>query len=123
MDSLRALKSRVEGTLFRYQPISLDPAHLSQLKHLVVSHTPTNLNDQTKSAISDSLSKLFVGQVKRLVYACILTCPWYARAQSEVSGRAKNNLLYVVFVSSNEQFFTLSTHHDQGLNETIDEVS
>ena len=122
LDSLRDLKSRIEGTLFHYKPVTLDSTHLSQLKHLVVSHTPANLHEQTKSLITENLSSVFKGQVKQLLFACVLTCPWFARAQAEVSGKGKNNLLYVVFVGCNEHFFSLTTHHEKGLNETIDEV-
>ena len=67
--------------------------------------------------------EIFDGQVKRLVYATILTCPWYSGSQSEESSQAKNNVLYVVFVSRDEQFFTLATQHEKELCETIDQVS
>ena len=122
LDSLPALKRRIEGTFLRYKPVTLDSTHLSQLKHLVVSHTPANLHEQTKSLITENLSSVFKGQVKQLLFACVLTCPWFARAQAEVSGKGKNNQLYVVFVGSNEHFFSLTSHHGKGLNETIDEV-
>ena len=122
LDSLRVLKSRVEGTLFRYQPVTLDSQKLSQLKHLVVSHTPANLRDQTRSQITEKLLDVFDGQAKRLLFACILTCPWFTRAQHEVSAQARNNLLYVVFVGRDEQFFSLTTPHEKTLSETLDEV-
>ena len=73
--------------------------------------------------IANKLGEIFDGQVKRLVYAVILSCPWFAGSQSEVSSQAKNNILYVVFVSRDEQFFTLATQHEKELCETVDEVS
>lgn len=123
LQSSRAFKSRIEGTTFVYRPVKLDSSKLSQLKHLVLSHTPRNLHDSTKSEITDKLLDLFAGQVKQLLYACVLTCPWFAQAQRDVCAQARNNILYVVFVSRNEQFFTLATPHEQRLNETLDEVS
>ena len=93
-----------------------------QLKHLVTSHTPDNLNDVTKAKIAEKLASILESQVKRLLYACLLTCPWFARSQSEVSAQARNTLLYVVFVARDEQFFSLATNHEKELNDTLDEV-
>lgn len=114
------MKSRIEGTYFRFQPIELDREKLVELKHLVVAYTPATLQEHTKAKIADKLAEIFNGQVKRLVYACILTCPWFAHAQSEVSAQARNNLLFVVFVASDEQFFSLATPHERELCETLD---
>ena len=101
----------------------MDRDRLTQLKHLVVPYTPATLQEQTKAKIAEKLAELFHGQVKKLVYACILTCPWFAAAQSEVSAQAKNNVLFAVFVSSDEQFFSLATPHEKELCETVDEAS
>ena len=124
LDQLRQLKSKIEGTYFNFQPIELNRDKLVELKHLVVAYTPATLQKPTKEKIANALAELFHGQVKKVVYACILTCPWFASVQSEVSAQAKNNLLFVVFVSSDEQFFSLATPHEKELSETIDaEVS
>ena len=122
-DSLRELKSQIEGTHFAFQPFSLDSSELVQLKHLVTSHTPDNLNDVTRAKITEKLASILGGQVKRLLYACLLTCPWFAHSQSKGSSQAKNTLLYVVFVSRDEQFFSLATNHEKKLSDCIDEVS
>lgn len=92
------------------------------MKHLTVAYTPSTLQEQTKAKMAEKLAELFQGQVKKLLFACILTCPWFAQAQSEVSAQAKNNLLYVVFVASDEQFFSLTTPHERELCETMDEA-
>lgn len=123
LDSLRDLKSRVEGTQFIFSPFSLDHNQLSLLRHLVVSHTPSNLHEGTKAKIAEKITEIFDGQVKRLVYATVLTCPWFSGSQLEESSQAKNNVLYVVFVSRDEQFFTLATQHEKELCETVDQVS
>ena len=73
--------------------------------------------------MAEKLAELFQGQAKKLLFACILTCSWFAQAQSEVSAQAKNNLLYVVFVAGDEQFFSLATPHERELCETMDEAS
>ena len=61
---------------------------------------------------------IFEGQVKRLVYCCLLCCPLFAMSQSEVSAQAKNNVLYVVYVSRDEQFFSLAAQHEKELCES-----
>ncbi|XP_019852083.1 PREDICTED: uncharacterized protein LOC109581992 isoform X1 [Amphimedon queenslandica] len=121
LGSLRDLKSRVEGTQFIFSPFSLDHNQLSLLHHLVVSHTPDNFDDGTKAKIAKEVTDIFDGQVKRLVYATILTCPWFSGSQSKKSAQPENNVLYVVFVSRDEQFFTLATEHEKELYETINE--
>ena len=121
-DNLRQLKSQIEGTYFKFEPIQLDSDKLVHLKHLTVAYTPSTLQEQTKAKMAEKLAELFQGQVKKLLFACILTCPWFAQAQSEVSAQAKNNLLYVVFVASDEQFFSLATPHERELCETLDEA-
>ena len=121
-DNLRQLKSQIEGTYFKFEPIQLDTDKLVHLKHLTVAYTPSTLQEQTKAKMAEKLAELFQGQVKKLLFACILTCPWFAQAQSEVSAQAKNNLLYVVFVASDEQFFSLATPHERELCETLDEA-
>lgn len=122
LDSLRHLKSSIEGTTFRFSSISINKQEAVHLKHLVVSHTPDNLLADTKTRIAEKLGLLFKGQVKSILYACVLTCPWFAASQTEISGRARNNVLFVVYVGSNEQFFSLATQHEKELCETIDEV-
>ena len=123
LDSLRHLKSRIEGTSFIFRPISLDHEQLILLKHLVIAHTPASLQDVTKTKIVENITLLLESQVKRVLYACLLTCPWFAYTQPEVSAQAKNNLLFVVYVAQDEQFFSLATPHEKELCETIDSVS
>ena len=122
LEELRDLKSKIEGTHFKFAPVAFDSRILSDLKHLVISHTPPTLQDSTKKKIADKVRQLSEGQLKRVLFACILTCPWFAHAQTEVSSQARNNILYVVFVSRNEQFFTLAAPHERELCETVDEV-
>ena len=123
MDSLRHLKSRIEGTSFTFRPLTLNQDQLALTRHLVVAHTPTTLRDDTKQKIQNKLTTLLEGQVKRVLYACIITCPWFAAAQDEISTAAKNNLLFVVYIANDEQFFSLATPHEKELCETIDAVN
>lgn len=123
LDDLCRLKSRIEGTWFEYQPYSFDLHKVAELRNLVVAFTPSTLLESTKAKIAEKLEELFHGQVKRLLYACLLTCPWFAASHSEVSAQAKHNLLFVVFVMNNEQFFSLATPHEKEMCETLNEVN
>ena len=122
LDQLRLLKSRLEGSHYKFQPPSFSSDLLTELRLLSTAFTPATLNDATKAKISDKLHQLFDGQVKRVVHACLLTCPWFAAAQSEVSAQARNNILYVIYTASDEQFFSLASPHERALGETLDEV-
>lgn len=122
MDQLRLLKSRLEGSHYKFQAPSLVPELLTELRLLSTAFTPATLNDATKAKISDKLHQLFGGQVKRVIHASLLTCPWFAAAQSEVSAQARNNILYVIYIATDEQFFSLASPHERELSETLDEV-
>lgn len=122
LDRLREIKSRMEGTYFKYRPLTLNAESLAHLKYQVTAHTPSSLNETHKTKMAETITKLFQDQVKRVLYACVLTCPWCVGSQSEVSAQARNTLLYVVYVGTDEQFFSLATPHERELAETIDQV-
>lgn len=122
LDRIREVKSRMEGTYFKYQPLAINSESLTFLKYQITAHTPSSLNETRKTKMAEAITKLFQDQVKRVLYACVLTCPWCAGAQSEVSAQARNTLLYVIYVGTDEQFFSLATPHERELAETIDQV-
>ncbi len=117
------MKSRIEGTYFKYHPLFLDSDKLATLKYKVTSHTPATLHESHKVKMAEAILELFASQVKRVLYACVLTCPWCAGAQTEISSQARNTILYVVYVGSDEQFFSLATPHERELAESVDQVS
>ncbi len=124
LDKARQMKSVLEGSgSAPFSPASLDSAPLSQLKHLVLAHTPADLPEELKAKMADQLSELLAGRVKTLLYACLLTCPWYSGAQKEQSSRANRNVLFVVYVALDKQFFSLTTPHNKTLLESTDYVS
>jgi len=123
LDRLRLLKSDLEGSNYAaFSPAPLDSSAMSQLKHLVRSHTPANLPEEQKAKIANQLADLLAGRVKQLLYACLLTCPWYSEAQTEESSKANRNVVFVVYVALNEQFFSLTTPHNKAMMETADHV-
>ena len=56
-----------------FKPLSLKDSRteLTQLKHLVQSHTPSTLHDATKVDIAEKLASLFSGQVSAVEYLCM----------------------------------------------------
>ncbi|XP_019852087.1 PREDICTED: uncharacterized protein LOC109581994 isoform X1 [Amphimedon queenslandica] len=120
LNSLCDLKSHLKDTQFIFRPFSLDHNELSLLHDLVVSHTPDNFHEGTKAKIAKKITKIFDGYIKRLVYATILTCPWFSGSQLEEFSKARNNVLYIVFVSRDEQFFSLKNQHEKELCDIID---
>ena len=123
LDSLRMLKSQLEGSHYECStPPSLHMSSLSQLKHLVLAHTPASMTEQHKAKMADLLADIFEGKVKTLLFVCVLTCPWYAGAQEEVSSQANRNILFVVYVAMDEHFFSLATPHERALLDNMDHV-
>ena len=123
LNRLKDFKSKIEGSYFTFQPIILDKQQVTALKHSVVAFTPKTITEQAKYRIVDQLLGLLEGQVRKVLYACLLTCPWFAAIQDEVSGKAKNNILFVVYVACDEQFLSLATQHEKELCEVCEEVS
>ena len=123
LNQLKQFKSKVEGSYFTFQPIMLDKQLVTTLKHSIVAFTPKTLSEQAKHRMVDQLSTMLEGQVRKVLYACLLTCSWFAAAQDEVSGKAKNNILFVVYVARDEHFFSLATQHEKELCEVCEEVS
>lgn len=122
LDGMRLLKSRLEGSHYSFQPPSFSSELLTDLRLLSTAFTPATLNEVTKGKICNKIDELFHGQVKRVVFACLMTCPWFAAAQAEVSAKARSNILYIVYTASDEQFFSLASPHEKELGETLDEV-
>lgn len=123
MDQLRILKSKIEGSHLQLllQP-TFDPALWSQLQNLVLSHTPSSLAEQDKAVLAQVLLDSFEGHVKEVVYCCLITCPWFAESCSRLEQKAKKNCLFVVYVASNKQFFSLASQHEKKLADIIDKA-
>lgn len=123
LDQLRELKSRLEANHFEVIPLRLDPDAATQLKLLTLVHTPATMTSDHRDKLSTQLEKCFSGLCRRILYACLMTCPWFAASQSEETARAKHNLLFVVFMANDEHFLSLATPHEKELNEVINEVN
>lgn len=123
MDQLRSLKSKIDGSHYEMKFPTLDPVLISKLKLLVKTHTPSSLSEQHKAKLAEHITRVLEGCVKKVLYACLITCPWFAGVQNELSAQAKNNTLFVVYVALDQQFFSLATPHEKQLADTINQVN
>lgn len=122
MDRLRLLKSKIEGSHNQLQQLTFNPTSLSQLKNVIASHIPVRLSEQEKARLAQLVSDMLEGRVKRIVYCCVLACPFFAGAQTTETDRARNNVLFLVFVAQDKQFFSLATPHEKGLADVSNQV-
>ena len=123
MDRLRIVKSKIEGSYYEFPQMRFEPALLSDLKHAVLSHTAASLPELEKVRLAHLVSKLLEAHVKKIVFCCLVTCPFYSGAQSCPTDQAKQNSLFVVFVAQHKHFFSLATQHEKRHVDVIDEVS
>ena len=63
------------------------------------------------------------GQVKSIVSVTLLTCPWYEISQKERGEQARHNILLVVFLSHDRQFFSPANPQAKEKASVIDLVS
>ena len=123
MDQLRLLKSKVEGSHLQLVfPPKFEPPLWSQLQNLVLMHTPSSLLEQDKAKMATLIAELLSDCVKEVVYCCMQTCPWLASAGTNTSKQMKRNRLFVVYVATDEQFFSLATQHERKLADVVDQV-
>ena len=52
-----------------------------------------------------------VAHGKRLLFAAVVSCPWYESTQSEYCLKAKHNQLVVVYLCKDNQFFAPVNRH------------
>lgn len=123
MDQLRQLKSKIEGSYYQLPPQpTFDPAQWSQLQQLVQLDTPGSLSELHKANLAQLLSDLLKDHVKKVLYSCLMTCPWLAATQCRLADQARNNHLFVVYVARDEEFFSLATHHEKTLADVINKA-
>ncbi len=63
-----------------------------------------------------------LGKVEKLLTAVLLTCPWYAASQRERGEQARHNMILVVYLGFDDQFFSPANPHDQTEGKVIDLV-
>ncbi|CAH1789226.1 unnamed protein product [Owenia fusiformis] len=119
LDKLRALKSEVEGTHYDYVPTTANEAALQDLKTLMLMHIPTSVTEDVRQKFEKLILSSLSGH-KKIIFGCLMTCPWYQSTQPERGQQAKHNMIFIVFVSTDEQFFSTANQHVRDQNHVID---
>ncbi|KAL3876421.1 hypothetical protein ACJMK2_034270 [Sinanodonta woodiana] len=78
-------------------------------------HIPESISDETRKKFQQLILSLFKGQNVTVLYAALLTCPWYARTQRERGEQAKHNIIFIIFKCGLAQYLSpISSHvHEQ----------
>ncbi|XP_071104057.1 uncharacterized protein [Haliotis cracherodii] len=120
LDELRDIKSQVEGSFDNYVAMSINELPLQELRQLTLMHVPTSLTSEVKDKFGALLSKVFEGRARKVLTAVMLTCPWYSASQRERGEQARHNIILVVYVGHDDQFFTPANPHNQIEGKVID---
>ena len=120
LDALKEQKSKLEGTFSTYNPFPLDTELLDKFRWDIRAHTPSSLPESFKPRILDWLAQCFGPYWKKPIFSCLLTCPFFACAHTEISSQAARNVLFVVYVGLDEHFFTLLPQSEREQHEVLD---
>ncbi|XP_067686771.1 uncharacterized protein [Haliotis asinina] len=120
LDELRDIKSEVEGSCENYVAMSINEHPLQDLRQLTLMHVPSSLTSEVKDKFTALLSQAFEGRAKKVLSAVLLTCPWYAASQRERGEQARHNIILVVYLGHDDQFFTPANQHNQIEGKVID---
>lgn len=111
LDNLRSVKSTVEGSDINITAPEVNESCLLELKQLTLMHIPSSITDEARQKFQDLVHKLFEGQDVKVLYATLLTCPWYSCTQKERGEQAKHNVIFVVYKSTLDRFLSPVNSH------------
>ncbi|KAH3864135.1 hypothetical protein DPMN_027148 [Dreissena polymorpha] len=111
LDDLKSIKSSLEGSEVKVKAPEVKEDFLVELKQLTLMHIPSSMEKDVCLKFQDLIQKTFEGTGVDVVYACLLTCPWYACTQQERGEQAKYNTLFVVYQSSLRSFCAPVSSH------------
>lgn len=111
LDQMREIKAMVEGCCEDFVPVSVSDKPLTELKQLLLMHIPSTITDKACLQFSQLIEQALSGQCKKILAAVVLTCPWYAATQKERGEQAKHNMLLVIVMNQDRQFFSPANLH------------
>ncbi|KAK7095830.1 uncharacterized protein [Littorina saxatilis] len=106
LDQLREVKALVEGSHDTFVPLSINEQPLLELKQLLLMHVPSSITDEARQRFFMLIDQALADRCKKIVAGVVLTCPWYAATQKERGEQAKHNMLLVVVMNDDRQFFS-----------------
>lgn len=120
LDSLRSIKSSLEGSEVKVSAPEVKEEYLQELKQLTLLHTPSSLTDDTRRKFYDLIKRTFQDDDLELLYMVLMTCPWYSCTQKERGEQAKHNNIFIVYQSSIEKFVAPVNAHLVEQSSTVD---
>ncbi|ESO91024.1 hypothetical protein LOTGIDRAFT_233515 [Lottia gigantea] len=120
LDSLRDIKSEVEGSHHDYVPTSINEGPIQELKQLTLMHVPSSLDDKSKQQFQTLITDLMKDQCIKVLASLLVTCPWYEASQKERGEKARHNVLLIIYLCYDHQAITPANLHNQKQGEIID---
>ncbi|KAH9500065.1 hypothetical protein Btru_076509 [Bulinus truncatus] len=121
LDSLKEQKSCLEKSNNGFISPKICTDDFVELKQLMLMHTPSSLTDDSRTKITKFILSAFKDHCKTIVAIVLLTCPWYELSKRERGEQAKHNILYVIFISQDEHFFSPVNSHFKAQASVFDE--
>ncbi|KAL8563909.1 hypothetical protein ACOMHN_049565 [Nucella lapillus] len=120
---MRDIKAMVEGCSENFVPLRISDKPLTELKQLLLMHTPSTVTDKARLQFSQLIQQALADGCKKILAAVVVTCPWYAATQKELGEQAKHNMLLVVVMNHDRQFFSPASLHAKETGAVVNRVS
>lgn len=121
LENLKSLKAKLENRDFELKEnLNLSPEVLQALRQLMMMHVPTSLTVEVVEEFQNIILTCFGGWCKEVLFAGLITCPWYQATQPERGQQAKHNEILVVFASENDEFMCPLNQHMKDQHSVID---
>lgn len=109
---MRDMKSSLEDCDVGFECVEVreDSDTVQRLRQLSLMHVPGSMTSEVKATLAELTQHIYEGQIERVLYGCIMTCPWYAATQDERGQQAKHNTVFIVYQSRLSQVLAPVNH-------------
>lgn len=120
LDKLKSVKSSLEGSEVKVAPPKVSEDCLQELKQLTLMHLSSTLKDEVREKFYNLIKKTFRDNDIEILFAVLITCPWYAVTQKERGEQAKHNIIFIVYQSTIERFVAPVNSHTMDETNVVD---
>ncbi|XP_013417565.1 uncharacterized protein LOC106178780 isoform X2 [Lingula anatina] len=122
LEHLQSLKAELEDRDFKLHDYSskVTEEGLQSLRQLCLMHVPSSVTEDVRGLFQEKLQDIFEGWSREVLFAAIITCPWYWATQEERGQQAKHNSILVIYVGRDEEFFAPINRHFKEQHNVID---
>ncbi|CAL1546317.1 unnamed protein product [Lymnaea stagnalis] len=121
LELLITQKAHLEGSDCDFCIPNLQESGLIELKQLTLMHVPSSLTPEVCDKFKVMVDRALKDQCKAILSITLLNSAWYELSQRERGEQAKHNILLVVFISRDEQFFSPANPQTKEQASVIDE--